>query len=290
MDSNVEMKLVTENGPDDSWESPEIRKLDPFVWSDDSRLKTVKAEGNRLHGTGVLAKAIGWRFGLAKLAQGYIALSPYGGPRDMRRNTFWETSVGKLVRVYNEVKRLYVEDPSLRGKIILTEFNGFTTMEAGVLVYRTFQQRWQDLVMAPGRDVMTTGEEDDGVYVSSGNLFAAPTIACLVAYWRGLLGIKNGWDEELKKPANVKKLLMYMHRPLFPGNRVDGLDESKVGANKNKPKGRDLVPSATPSPFRRAQQMSPAPRNLQDAVPSAPVSIAARPPQRTHRPPCHRPL
>lgn len=116
---------------------------------------------------------------------------------------------------------------------------------------------------------------------------AAPTIACLVAYWRGLPGIKNGWDEELKKPANVKKLLMYMHRPLFPGNRVDGLDESKVGANKNKPKGRDLVPSATPSPFRRAQQMSPAPRNLQDAVPSAPVSTAARPPQRTHRPPCH---
>lgn len=149
MDSNVEMKLVTENGPDDSWESPEIRKLDPFVWSDDSRLKTVKAEGNRLHGTGVLAKAIGWRFGLAKLAQGYIALSPYGGPRDMRRNTFWETSVGKLVRVYNEVKRLYVEDPSLRGKIILTEFNGFTTMEAGVLVYRTFQQRWRKFLHFP---------------------------------------------------------------------------------------------------------------------------------------------
>ncbi|KAK4680622.1 hypothetical protein QC764_0000650 [Podospora pseudoanserina] len=94
--------------------------------------------------------------------------------------------------------------------------------------------------MAPGRDVMTTGEEDDGVYVSSGNSFAAPTIAGLVAYWRGLPGIKNGWDEELKKPANVKKCLLYIHRPLFPGNRVDGLDESKLGANKHEPKGRGL--------------------------------------------------
>lgn len=113
----------------------------------------------------------------------------------------------KLVRVYNEVKRLYAEDPNLRGKIILTESNGFTTRRPGCwstehsskdgLSFCTFHHiiaacmtDWaalgriapfapyrEDLVMAPGRDVMTTGEEDDGVYVSSGNSFGKyPTL------------------------------------------------------------------------------------------------------------------
>lgn len=67
MDSNVEMKLVIENGFDDSWESFEIWKFDLFVWSDDLWLKIVKVEGNCFYGMGVLVKVIGWRFGLVKL-------------------------------------------------------------------------------------------------------------------------------------------------------------------------------------------------------------------------------
>lgn len=53
-------------------------------------------------------------------------------------------------------------------------------------------------------------------------------IAGLVAYWRGLPGIKNGWGDELKKPANVKKLLLYMQRAIEEQNLPPNLDASQV--------------------------------------------------------------
>jgi hypothetical protein len=53
-------------------------------------------------------------------------------------------------------------------------------------------------------------------------------IAGLVAYWRGLPNIANGWAEELKKPANVKKLLLYMQRVILDEDLAENLDETQV--------------------------------------------------------------
>lgn len=59
-------------------------------------------------------------------------------------------------------------------------------------------------------------------------------IVGLVAYWRALPNLANGWGEELRKPANVKKLLYFMHRPLsFSYGRLenpqnDGFERNRV--------------------------------------------------------------
>ncbi|KAK4202936.1 glucan 1,3-beta-glucosidase, partial [Triangularia verruculosa] len=79
-----------------------------------------------------------------------------------------------------------------------------------------------------------------------GNSFSTPLIAGLVAYWRGLQGIKNGWDVELRKPANVKKLLLYMQRPLDPTNLAKGLDKTKVYINPDRDYMRGPDPPLVP--------------------------------------------
>jgi len=46
---------------------------------------------------------------------------------------------------------------------------------------------------------------------------ATPLLVGLIAYWRGLPDIRPQWQEELKIPYAVKKLVGFMHRPLaFP--------------------------------------------------------------------------
>ncbi|KAH8130890.1 hypothetical protein LI328DRAFT_161742 [Trichoderma asperelloides] len=48
----------------------------------------------------------------------------------------------------------------------------------------------------------------------------APHITAVIAYWRSLQDA-GSWNSELAKPANVKKLVMYMHRSLqYPSIRI----------------------------------------------------------------------
>lgn len=48
---------------------------------------------------------------------------------------------------------------------------------------------------------------------------AVAHVVGVIAYWRGLkIPESSGWADELKKPANVKTLVLYMHRPLEYGD------------------------------------------------------------------------
>ncbi|KAI9148707.1 glucan 1,3-beta-glucosidase precursor [Paramyrothecium foliicola] len=86
------------------------------------------------------------------------------------------------------------------------------------------------LVMAPGYDITIASTGEGGLYFyrHHGNSFAAPLVAGIVAYWRGLPNLANEWKEELKSPSNVKKLLMYMQRPIVEENLVEGLDGTQI--------------------------------------------------------------
>ncbi|EER40925.1 exo-beta-1,3-glucanase [Histoplasma capsulatum H143] len=65
---------------------------------------------------------------------------------------------------------------------------------------------------ARGEDVWVPGYPDiiDNLKVrTSGTSFAAPQVAGLVAYFRSL---SSPWKDQLKKPANVKKMIQLFHR------------------------------------------------------------------------------
>ncbi|ETS74683.1 hypothetical protein PFICI_13167 [Pestalotiopsis fici W106-1] len=65
------------------------------------------------------------------------------------------------------------------------------------------------VIKAPGYQVHVAGGG-----VEDGASLAAPLVAGTIAYWRGLPGVRADWVEELKDPANVKKLLRFMQRPI----------------------------------------------------------------------------
>lgn len=48
-------------------------------------------------------------------------------------------------------------------------------------------------------------------------------VTALIAYWRGLAGVSAQWKEELKDPANVKKLLRYMQHEIGDNHIPSGL-------------------------------------------------------------------
>ncbi|KAI1373680.1 pectate lyase superfamily protein-domain-containing protein [Hypoxylon crocopeplum] len=79
---------------------------------------------------------------------------------------------------------------------------------------------WTDwLVVAPSWQVHVAWRRStEDIAVKDGNSLGAPMVCALVAYWRGLQGVEAGWKEELKEPANVKKLLRFMHREIAPKN------------------------------------------------------------------------
>ncbi|KAH7302825.1 hypothetical protein B0I35DRAFT_485623 [Stachybotrys elegans] len=88
---------------------------------------------------------------------------------------------------------------------------------------------WTDwMVMAPSHETFAAFEPSTITGGHTGNSVAAPLVAGLVAYWRGLPNIQNGWGDELKDPANVKKLLLYMQRPIPKNKLVNRLTEYQV--------------------------------------------------------------
>ncbi|KAK0732417.1 hypothetical protein B0T21DRAFT_291610, partial [Apiosordaria backusii] len=227
-------ELLWDNHPElvNTWqgyERPAIRKLPEFEWSKSDRFyASEKAkEAGYLHGTGITSKVVGWQLGLAKKAQVILVPGHYYLATDLW-NTIWEQYLEKFIRIYHEVKRLYAEDPSQRGKVIVSMSVAFMDHQSAAVMKPIYIKRWHWLIMAPAYAVHSGYSETGIVYGAVGNSFATPTIAGLVAYWRGLPDIKNGWGEELKKPANVKKLLQFMHRSIDPKNLAKGLDRSKV--------------------------------------------------------------
>ncbi|KAF2992905.1 hypothetical protein E8E14_000151 [Neopestalotiopsis sp. 37M] len=74
-------------------------------------------------------------------------------------------------------------------------------------------KRW--LVTAPGWDVNVPGGG-----TADGASLAAPLVAGVIAYWRGLPNMKQQWKDELRDPANVKKLVRFMQRNI-PSPGID---------------------------------------------------------------------
>ncbi|KAK4247523.1 glucan 1,3-beta-glucosidase [Corynascus novoguineensis] len=81
---------------------------------------------------------------------------------------------------------------------------------------------------APAGDISLPAE-NGGYQTGGGTSFAAPLVAGLVAYYRGL-PLNEDWKRYLQKPANVKKLITWFHR------RLDINDPSVLpGTNEVKP-------------------------------------------------------
>ncbi|KAK7943020.1 Glucan 1-3-beta-glucosidase [Apiospora aurea] len=78
------------------------------------------------------------------------------------------------------------------------------------------------LIMAPGWQTYAA-EVGGEIAQANGNSLAAPMVSALVAYWRGLPNKKGNWARELEDPANVKKLLAFMQRPLRANMRKVGI-------------------------------------------------------------------
>ncbi|KAK4040087.1 pectate lyase superfamily protein-domain-containing protein [Parachaetomium inaequale] len=66
---------------------------------------------------------------------------------------------------------------------------------------------------APGERVNVPADPVGGYTVRSGTSYAAPLVAGLVAYYRGL-PLPEPWKAQLQKPRNVKALITHFQRPL----------------------------------------------------------------------------
>lgn len=72
------------------------------------------------------------------------------------------------------------------------------------------------IALAPGYKVGTTADppSTDRYKRVSGASVAAPLVAGTIAYWRGQLDDSSARAASLRNPANVKKLVFHMHRPV----------------------------------------------------------------------------
>ncbi|KFA45429.1 hypothetical protein S40293_10065 [Stachybotrys chartarum IBT 40293] len=76
------------------------------------------------------------------------------------------------------------------------------------------------LAMAPGYRVHVAEPGSNNLMLADGASLAVPLVVSTIAYWRGLR-LAGTWAAELAEPANVKRLVMYMHRRLtFPEKRI----------------------------------------------------------------------
>ncbi|ERS99609.1 uncharacterized protein SPSK_09324 [Sporothrix schenckii 1099-18] len=74
---------------------------------------------------------------------------------------------------------------------------------------------------APGKLVRIPDNMGTYTWRDTGTSLASPQIAGLIAYWRAL---PSRWQTQLQQPANVKKLLRALHRPIaVPGRPIDAL-------------------------------------------------------------------
>ncbi|KAK4118088.1 hypothetical protein N657DRAFT_557527, partial [Parathielavia appendiculata] len=204
---------------------PAIRRLPEFDWGGDQ----FNAPPSVSHGTPVISKVTGWQLGMAKRANVIVVTDRRSPPAD-GYNLILERHIEGWIRVHNEVKRIYAADPSQRGKIIASWSHSLTRATHFAVIRPIFARSpyadW--LIMAPAFQLYLADTPDAIVWGGIGNSFATPLVAGLVAYWRSLPNIANGWGEELKKPANVKKLLRYMQRVILDEDLARGLDKSQV--------------------------------------------------------------
>ncbi|KAL2198358.1 pectate lyase superfamily protein-domain-containing protein, partial [Corynascus similis CBS 632.67] len=93
------------------------------------------------------------------------------------------------------------------------------------------------LALAPGYRV-SVADASGGFNVDDGASLAAPLVAGTIAYWRGLkIPESSGWAAELQDPANVKKLVHYMHRKLeYPSFRIENEGElpTRIGPRRSR--------------------------------------------------------
>ncbi|KAF6813167.1 glucan 1,3-beta-glucosidase, partial [Colletotrichum musicola] len=288
LDSHVEFDddWSDQFAPDTFYNRGPIVKIPEFDWG----LPNSNGPANVEHGTGVASKAVGWYLGMAKRAQLVVVQDRSLEPADPN-NKIWQRRLEIWVRVYNDVRRRYAQDPSVRGKIVISASFGYDDYLSNFPPLMI--KRWRDIMKMLDRlDVVIVcaahnqyqqlentfpgvpdlfADPDEGTHLSSnmvlvggtdaagrigahspyadwlvmapgyssfvadeqgiapgvtGNSFAAPLVAGIVAYWRGLPNLANGWDVELRDPSNVKKLLMYMQRVIEPDNLPDYLRDN----------------------------------------------------------------
>ncbi|KAK2762269.1 hypothetical protein FQN54_001279 [Arachnomyces sp. PD_36] len=76
------------------------------------------------------------------------------------------------------------------------------------------------ITYAPGAGVMVANTDDGGYEIGGGTSYAAPKVAALVAYLRGL---PSDWQGGLTDPSEVKNMIRALTRPLYaPEDGGDG--------------------------------------------------------------------
>lgn len=119
-----------------------VFKLPEFDWG----LPSADGPVDLDHGTGVASKAGGWFLGMAKRAQLIIVKDRTGDPADIN-NKIPPRWMEMWVRVYNDVRRRYAENPNLRGKVVVSISDGWSWHDPKVPPLMV--SRWRKLPRSP---------------------------------------------------------------------------------------------------------------------------------------------